>query len=90
MPEPAGFGWIGMGVEVEKYNEAATKVSKNIEKEAKAWTATVILIIIVSMVILFFIMVLLMRGIGRSIQAEIPEGSEGELAAFNDDDDDDK
>ncbi len=90
MPQPSGFGWIGMGVEVEKYNEAATKVSKNIEKEAKAWTATVILIIIVSMVILFFIMVLLMRGIGRSIQAEVPEGSEGELAAFNDDDDDDK
>ena len=86
---PAGFGWIGMGVEVEKYNEAATKVSKNIEKEAKAWTATVILIIIVSMVILFFIMVLLMRGIGRSIQADVPEGSEGDLAALNDDDDDD-
>jgi len=87
---PAGFGWIGMGVEVEKYNEAATKVSQNIEKEAKAWTATVILIIIVSMVILFFIMVLLMRGIGRSIQAEIPDGSEGDLAMLNDDDDDDK
>jgi len=88
---PTGFGWIGMGVEVEKYNEAATKMSQNIEKEAKAWTATVILIIIVSMVILFFIMVLLMRGIGRSIQAEVPEGSEGELAALaNDDDDDDK
>jgi len=87
---PTGFGWIGLGVDVEKYNEAATKISQNIEKEAKAWTATVILIIIVSMVILFFIMVLLMRGIGRSIQAEVPEGSEGELAALNDDDDDDK
>ncbi len=87
---PAGFGWIGMGVEVEKYNEQATRVAQNIEKEAKAWTATVILIIIVSMVILFFIMVLLWRGIGRSIEAEIPEGSEGDLTAFNDDDDDDR
>lgn len=90
MPQPAGFGWVGMDVEAEKYNEAAAKVSQNIEKEAKAWTATVILIIIISMVILFFIMVLLWRGIGRSIQAEVPEGSEGDLAAFNDDDDDDK
>ncbi|KAF0154882.1 MAG: integral membrane sensor signal transduction histidine kinase [Syntrophaceae bacterium] len=87
--QPAGFGWIGMGVEVEKYNEAATKVSQNIQKEAKAWTATVILIIIVSMVILFFIMVLLMRGIGRSIEAEVPQGSEGDLSALNNDDDDD-
>lgn len=90
IPQPAGFGWVGMGVEVEKYNEAATKVAQNIEKEAKAWTATVILIIIISMVILFFIMVLLIRGISRSIEAEVPAGSEGDLATFNDDDDDDK
>jgi hypothetical protein len=90
LTQPAGFGWIGMDVDVEKYNEATTKASLNIEKETKAWTATVILIIIVSMIILFFIMVLLMRGIGRSIQAEIPEGSEGDLSALNDDDDDDK
>ncbi len=87
---PEGFGWIGMGVEVEKYNEAATKVSQNIEKEAKAWTATVIVIIIISMVILFFIMVLLIRGISRSIQEDVPEGSEGEGSMkFDDDDDDD-
>lgn len=87
---PAGFGWVGLGVDVEKYNEAATQATKKIEKEAKAWTATVVLIIIISMVILFFIMVLLMRGISRSIQSEVPEGSEGDLAALNDDDDDDK
>jgi len=42
IPQPAGFGWIGMGLDVEKYNEAAIKVSKNIDKEAKAWTATII------------------------------------------------
>ncbi len=90
LTQPAGFGWIGLGVDVEKYNEAAVKVTQKIQKEAKAWTATVVLIIIISMIILFFIMVLLMRGIGRSIQAEVPEGSEGDLAALNDDDDDDK
>lgn len=83
---PAGFGWIGLGLEVEKYNEAAMKVSQKIEKESKAWTATIIFILIASMIILFFIMLLLVRGISRSLQAEVPKGSEGDF----DDDDDDK
>ncbi|PKN10649.1 MAG: hypothetical protein CVU72_00480 [Deltaproteobacteria bacterium HGW-Deltaproteobacteria-7] len=87
LPEPAGFGWIGLGLEVEKYNEAATKVAQNIEKESKAWTATVILVLIASMIILFFIMLILVRGITRSLNAEVPKGSEGEVI---DDDDDDK
>ena len=89
LPAPTGFGWIGLGLEVEKYNEAALKVSQNIEKEAKAWTATVILILIVSMIILFLMMLLLARGITRSLQSEVPEGSEGPLS-FDDDDDDEK
>jgi len=88
LPEPAGFGWVGLGLDVEKYNHEALKVSKEIEKEAKAWTATVIFILIASMIILFFIMLLLVRGITRSLQAEIPAGSEGE--SFNDEDEDDK
>ena len=87
LPEPAGFGWIGLGLEVEKYNEMATKVVQNIEKESKAWTATVILVLIVSMIILFFIMLILVRGITRSLNADVPKGSEGEII---DDDDDDK
>ena len=90
LPAPAGFGWVGLGVDVEKYNEAAAKVTQKIQKEAKAWTATVVLIIIISMIILFFIMVLLIRGISRSISSEVPEGSEGDLAGLHDDDDDDK
>lgn len=89
LPEPAGFGWIGLGLDVEKYNHEAMKVAKEIEKESKAWTATVIFILIASMIILFFIMLLLVRGISRSLQAEIPEGSEG-IGTFDDDDDDDK
>ncbi len=76
-----------MGLEVEKYNEAAIQVSKNIDKEAKAWTATVIFILIVSMFILFLIMWLLVRGINRSLQSEVPEGSQG--ISFDDDDDED-
>ena len=90
LPEPTGFGWVGLGLEVEKYNEEAAKVSKSIEKESKAWTATVILVLIFSMIILFFIMLILVRGISRSLKSEIPEGSEGDLSVFNDDDEDDK
>jgi len=86
LPEPAGFGWVGLGLDVEKYNHEAMKVAKEIEKEAKAWTATVIFILIAAMVLLFFIMLLLVRGISRSLQSEIPPGSEGEN--FDDDDDD--
>ena len=88
LTQPAGFGWVGLGVDVEKYNDAAKQVTQKIQKEAKAWTATVILIIIISMIILFFIMVLLIRGISRSISAEVPAGSEGD--SIHDDDDDDK
>ena len=87
LPAPTGFGWIGLGLEVEKYNEASLKVSQNIEKESKAWTATIIFILIASMIILFFIMLLLVRGVSRSLEAEIPKGSEG--SSFDDDDDDD-
>jgi hypothetical protein len=89
LPQPGGFGWIGLGLEVDKFNAEATKLSKNIEKESKAWTATVIFILIASMIILFFIMLLLVRGITRSLQAEVPKGSEGS-ESFDDDDDDDK
>jgi hypothetical protein len=89
MPEPGGFGWIGMGVDVDKFNELSIKTAQNIDKEAKSWTTTIILILTVSVVILFLILALLARGITRSIEAEIPEGSEGE-SQFNDDEDDDK
>ncbi len=89
VPEPGGFGWIGMGVDVDKFNELAVKTSKNIDKEAKAWTTTIILILTISVIILFLILALLARGITRSIDAEIPEGSEGE-SHFNDDEDEDK
>jgi hypothetical protein len=88
LTQPTGFGWVGLGVDVEKFNDAAKQATQKIQKEAKAWTATVILIIIISMIILFFIMVLLIRGISRSLQAEVPAGSEGD--AIHDDDDDDK
>lgn len=82
---PAGFGWVGMRVDVDKYNEAAIKAAKNIDKEAKAWTATIIFIVITSMIILFFILWLLARGINRSLESEIPQSA---LNPPNYDDDD--
>ncbi|HYA14073.1 MAG TPA: cache domain-containing protein [Syntrophales bacterium] len=71
-PKPGGFGWIAMGVNVEKFNEMAAAASKNIEKEVKAWTTTIVLIIIISIVLLFLISALLSKGIARSIAAEVP------------------
>ncbi len=76
-PEPAGFGWIGMGLDVDKFNEMAMETSQRIEKEASAWMKTIIMIIVFAIIILFLISALLTRGINRSIEAEIPEGSEG-------------
>ena len=64
-----------MGVDVEKFNKLATEESQKIEKEAKAWTATIILILIAAVVILFLISAMLARGISRSIAAEVPEES---------------
>ena len=89
-PEPGGFGWIGMGVDVEKFNELAVKTAQNIDKEAKAWTTTIILILTISVIILFLILALLARGITRSIEAEVPKGSEGEGYFNEDEDEDDK
>jgi hypothetical protein len=71
-PEPAGFGWIGMGVEIEKFNEYAKETSRSIEKEAQAWMSTIILVLILAVVLLFIIAAILARGINRSIEAEVP------------------
>ena len=75
-PKPAGFGWIGMGLDVGKFNEMALATTQKIEKEAQAWLTTIILILIAAVIILFLITSLLSRGITRSIEAEVPEGAE--------------
>jgi len=87
LPAPTGFGWIMLGIDVGKYNEAALEASKAIDKEAKGWTATIIFILIAAMILLLLIMALLVRGINRSLNAEIPDDSH---PTFDDDDDDDK
>ncbi len=88
-PKPGGFGWVGMGVDVEKWNELAVAASQKIEKEAKAWSTTIILILIISVVILFLISALLARGISRSIAAEVPEGSQ-EVVDYYEEEEDNK
>ena len=87
-PKPGGFGWVGMGVNVEKFNEMAMKASQDVEKEVKAWTTTIVLIIIISVILLFFISALLSRGIGRSIDAEVP--ADAQEAALDEEDEEDK
>ena len=92
LPKPAGFGWIAMGVDIEKFNEYATATSKNIAKEAKNWTTTIVIILCISIILLFLISALLAKGISRSIDKQVPEGSQ-EVADYYDDeadDDDDK
>jgi len=74
-PEPSGFGWVGMGLDVDKFNEMALATSQKIEKEASAWLTTIILILVIAVFILFLISTLLSKGITRSIEAEVPEGA---------------
>jgi hypothetical protein len=89
-PKPAGFGWVGMGVDVEKFNEMAAATSKKIEKEVKSWTTAIVVIIIASMILLFGIAALLARGISRSIDTEVPEGATAEEYYDQDEDEEDK
>jgi hypothetical protein len=75
-PEPAGFGWVGMGVDIGKFQEMAAATAEKINKEVKGWTSTIVIIIVASVILLFGISALLARGIGRSLEAEVPAGAE--------------
>jgi hypothetical protein len=87
-PKPAGFGWVGMGIDVDKFNELASAVTKKIQEESKAWITTITLIIIISVVLLFFILAILARGITRSIEAEVPAGAQEAGLKYDDEEDD--
>lgn len=89
-PPPAGFGWIAMGVDVDKFNELAMQTAKNIEKESRAWTTTIIVILTISIIILFGIAALLARGITRSLETPVPEGAEGEGPFYDDEEEEEK
>ena len=68
----AGFGWIGMGVDIEKFNSMGTDTAKQIRAESKSWVTTVTIILIVSMILLFGVAAILSLGIARSVEAAIP------------------
>lgn len=74
-PKPAGFGWVGMGVDVDKFHEQALLSQKKIEKEGQRWLTTIIIILFMAMAILFGIAAILSRGINRSIESEVPKDS---------------
>ena len=87
-PEPAGFGWIGMGVDIAKFQEMATATAEKINREVKGWTSTIVIIIIASVILLFGISALLARGISRSLEAEVPAGAETPKDDLYDDEED--
>ncbi|RLB01356.1 MAG: hypothetical protein DRG37_00150 [Deltaproteobacteria bacterium] len=84
-PPPGGFGWIGLGVDIEKFKEQALSTSKRIEKEAQTWISTIIIILVVAVILLFLISTLLARGITRSIDAEVPPEAEEAAKHYDDD-----
>jgi hypothetical protein len=69
--KPAGFGWVALGVDIEKFNEQAKIATDKIEKEGQMWLATIIVILLGAMIILFGIAAILSRGINRSIRSEV-------------------
>ncbi|MBN1615324.1 MAG: cache domain-containing protein [Deltaproteobacteria bacterium] len=88
-PKPGGFGWIGMTVDTGKFKELALSSAKKIQQEAQSWIATIIVIIVISVILLFLIVALLARGMSRSIEAEVPEGSQEGVEFYDDEDDED-
>lgn len=83
-PKPAGFGWVGMAVDVAKSSAQAKATAEKIEKEGQVWLSTIILILVFAMIILFAIAAILARGINRSIASEVPPEAR---SVSNDDDD---
>lgn len=71
-PKPAGFGWVGMTVDIKKFQEQAKIASDKIEKEGQVWLSTIVLILALAMIILFAIAAILARGINRSLETELP------------------
>jgi PAS domain S-box-containing protein len=64
-PEPSGFGWVGMGVDVDKLSSLMTTTFQDVQREVESWIETVIIILVVSVILLLLISALLARGISR-------------------------
>ncbi|MRR07713.1 MAG: hypothetical protein EG828_12410 [Deltaproteobacteria bacterium] len=70
--KPAGFGWVALGIDVDKFTEQAKVTAQKIEKEGQVWLATIVVILLGAMIILFGIAAILSRGINRSIASDVP------------------
>ncbi|MEA3223179.1 MAG: hypothetical protein U9P49_08460 [Thermodesulfobacteriota bacterium] len=64
---PAGFGWIGMVVDIDKYHHLSQERVEEIQQKVARWQKASITVVIVSLIIVFFIALILARGIYRSI-----------------------
>jgi PAS domain S-box-containing protein len=64
-PEPSGFGWVGMGVDVDKLSSLMTTTFQDVRREVESWIETVIIILVASVILLLLISALLARGISR-------------------------
>ncbi|MCF8053757.1 MAG: cache domain-containing protein [Deltaproteobacteria bacterium] len=82
---PEGFGWIGMGVDVDKFNSLGADAAKQIREESRSWASTIIVIIVISVLLLFGIAAILARGIMRSVNASVPEEAKNPLSEDDED-----
>ncbi len=64
---PAGFGWIGMTVDIDKYHALSQEKVKDIQQKVERWQKASITVVVVSLILVFFIALILARGIHRSL-----------------------
>ncbi len=75
-PKPSGFGWVGMGVDVDKLSSLMTTTFQDVQREVESWIETVIIILVVSVILLLLISALLARGISRQYRVIAKERAE--------------
>jgi len=66
--KPEGYGWIGMMVDIDKYNHLSQEKVSEIKKKVERWQKSSIIVVFVSLILLFIIALILARGLYRSIQ----------------------
>lgn len=85
--KPAGFGWIGMVVDVDKYHHLSQEKVADIQEKVARWQRSSIVVVIVSLVLLFLIALILSRGIYRQIlSAQKDPGAPGDYPEDEDED----
>lgn len=80
---PAGFGWIGMLVDINKYHHLTQEKVKELQKKVARWQKASITVVIVSLILLFLIALILARGIYR-----ISGSTQGEALPWDEDEED--